>query len=117
MNFTRITFLATYLILSGIVLLACSPSTEDQLPVPKDKLTDILFDLQLAEGRTYARLERDTVQTDLKALVLTHHGVSKDLMDSALHVLSNDPALFKEIQQEIQERLSRVDRSLNQITN
>lgn len=117
MNFTRFTFFLSFLISTTLLVSACSPTTEERLPVTREKLTDILFDLQLAEGRTYARLERDTVQTDLKSIVLSHHGVTKELMDSALHVLSNDPELFKDIQQEIQERLSRVDRSLNQMTN
>ncbi|NUQ80096.1 MAG: DUF4296 domain-containing protein [Bacteroidetes bacterium] len=117
MMISRLTLLFSFLILTGWLFAACSHSTEDRLPVQREKLTDILFDLQLAEGRSLARLERDTVQTDLKALVLTHHGVSKELMDSALFLLSTDPALFREIQQEIQERLSRVDRSLNQSAN
>lgn len=86
-----------------ICLVGFSCTKEEQLPIEKEKMVNILIDIHFAEAAVQhiPGNKKDTVITKYYNQIYEIHGVEKVDFDSTLVLLTSDPNLLKEYYQEV----------------
>lgn len=101
-------------ILFSIFLLSCN-STEksNQLPIPQERVVNIMVDMHLAESAANMKLtDSDSTQpsyTQLCEAIFAKNGTTRAGFDSTLFMLSQDPKAMNAVYDVVLERLSEMD--------
>jgi Domain of unknown function (DUF4296) len=103
-------------------LFACK-NDKIQLPVPQEKMVDVLVDIHIAEA--YIENVNTTLKDSMTRIyypqIFKHHGITAKLYDSTFAVLSNQPDLMKSVYDDVMERVENRQKimkgdTLNTIT-
>lgn len=95
--------------LSLLLLSACSPP--DGLPIPEDKLIEILADAHVAEAavQSLGGAQRDSLITTYYNQLFEIHQVSRQDFEACLEALERDPARMMEVYEKVTEHLNRLE--------
>lgn len=101
--------IALPLLLFGVM--ACAKK-QSQLPIPEEKLVDILVDVHTAEAAIsflYGE-KRDTFAENYYEDIYTIHDISSDEFDQTMKILRSDPEMMVRVYQGI---LDQVDEQVS----
>lgn len=105
-------------IIFSIILLflsACGKSKNEQetpeydLPIPRDKMVNILADIYVAEASLieYTADKQDSMRKLFITEIFTIHNLDKDYFDSIQKVLSHDVELFNDVHNEVLDTINK----------
>src|SRR3546814_6931081 len=92
------------ILLIAILLYGCSNDVPKEI-IPEKKMTDILFDLHLAEGYALTLSPASTEQINYVPAVYMNHGTDSASVRKSLEYYAGHQQKLKEIYDEISKRL------------
>jgi len=93
--------------------LSCQKSGAELLPVKEEKLVDVLFDLYLLQARVQNQIKKDSTLQAGKTVLLAYHQITEQQYDSCMILLKRDPEFLAVIQRQVEEKISRFEKSLS----
>lgn len=100
-----------YIILIVVLVGGCAREEVVPLPLPKDKLVDVLIDVHLAEAMLdkLPSLDQDTVGKVYYQMIFREHEINRADFDESMNILREDPERLNLLYEEILDTLNVLE--------
>lgn len=99
------------LILLTLFVASCAEEEVIPIPLPEEKLIDVLIDVHVAEAMMdkLTAIDQDTVGKVYYRMIFREHEVSKEDFDKSMEILREDPERLNSIYEQILDKLNVLE--------